>query len=192
MSATRTTQKKKVKRSNAKAALDLTWEATEYAPRKRWWWYLALIVIALYASLIALLMGQWSIAAVIVAAAIAYLTIYSSKPKRYAYTLAGKRLEAKTLGVSGRRARTLQWDLADYRAFTDESITRSDGTKFLHFTLIPKARLGTAQDIYLTGDTETDIAIGTAFETVLPYDEDSEYRNRVTRLERLMGWLRLR
>lgn len=175
-------RKVRAKDSDTRTVLPLTWIATEYEKRKRWWWFAAVLYIATALTFLMLAMGLWSNAAVIVAITIAFFVFYGSKPKTWTFTL-----EKETLTIGPKT-----YPLARYKAFTIEETlaSKKEPAKSL-IVLLPRNRFGVPLELYLTGDDDTDATIAEALETLLPFDEAPGYQTRERVFTRLARWLRL-
>ena len=145
----------------------LRWIATEYVPKKRWWWYVVLGWIGLTLTFLFLALGEWSIAAVASAAALALIVMYAVKPRVWHYTL------SKTMLTVGK----LTWPLEQFRAFTLEEISQGKNRKpVLVLILLPRGRFAGTRDVYLTGDFDFDSQITERLAADLPFDEAEQYQ----------------
>jgi hypothetical protein len=154
----------------------VTWSATEYAPRKRWWWFVALTLIAGWLSLLAIAFQDWFILAVIVSATGAFFVMYLPKPKVWRYQLTDQELHV------GERI----WPIGDFRAFTIETVAQRKGRDpYELVVLLPRSRFKPARDVYLTGDMAIDALVAGAFGAALPFDEAWDYRQHARLIDRL-------
>lgn len=182
MTATPKTTSTKTPRASAKdgsagAALPFSWSAVEYVPKKRWWWFVGLTLVAAWLSLLALATEEWFVLAVIVVAAIALIVSYGRKPRTIDYALT-----KTTLKVG-----PMMWRLEEFKTIAVEMIPLRDGSTVEVLVLIPSRRFRRAQDVYLPGDVETAESIIDRFATLLPVTAD------VSRplIDRIARWLRL-
>ncbi len=175
-------ESKKEKNSNARPVLPVTWRAIEPGPHKRWWWYVAFIIVMVWLMSFLILLHEWFVLACVVAATVSILVIYGRAPRQMAY-----RLDSQTLTVN---KQTLQLD--DYRAFTTQTArVVVDGIKPVIVILLPRRRLGFSSQIALPENVDETTKVLNTFWEVLPFDDAKDYLADLRFLDRFAHWLRL-
>ncbi|TQO19696.1 hypothetical protein FB472_1269 [Rhodoglobus vestalii] len=172
----------RTKNGRDSVTLPVQWTATEYVPRKRWWWFIGLVLVAAWFSLLMIALREWSVLAFIVAATLTMLVTYVPRARDQKWTLKMTSLSVDKTTVQ----------LENYRAFTIEELP---GTKAIaprpSITLLPMRRLGWPFSVYLPASEETTAGIIEALEVVLPYNDAVSYQTSTRILQRLTRWLRL-
>ena len=149
------------------AALPLSWSATEYVPRKRWWWYPILGWVVMILTSVLLAAGNWSAAALTLAAGGALVLMYLAKSRVWHYTLTPDELQLS----SGKKRRV--WPVAEFRGFTTELIYEGKRrAPYELLLLLPRSRFGLLRDVYLPEGLEPRIAIAQALDGVIPFVEE--------------------
>lgn len=172
----------RTKNGRASVTIPVQWTATEYVPRKRWWWFIGLVLIAGWFSLLIIALREWYVLAFIIAATLTIFVVYLPRARDQKWTL-------KTSSLTVDKT-TIQ--LENYRAFTIEELP---GTKAIaprpSITLLPMRRLGWPFPVYLPASETTTAGIIEALEVVLPYNDAVSYQTSTRILQRLTRWLRL-
>lgn len=167
-----------------KTTLPFSWTATEYAPRKRWWWFLAFGYIVLAVTSLLFAFGNWSAGLLAFVIGIAVFRWYLPKPRQFEFILT-----RDAISISGTK---ITWPLGRYRAFIVEQIPQRSGRDpFELVVLIPKGRFGTAKDMYLPDDVTVRTHLFETLTTVLPYDETLTNERPGRAIDRMARMLRL-
>lgn len=168
--------------SPATPVVPLTWTAREYVPRKRWWWFVGLAMIALWFSLLLIVLREWYVLAFVLTATVTLFVLYLPKPRLQTWTLDGTRLTVDKTVIK----------LENYRAFTIEELPETKTTSARSsITLLPKRRLGWPFPVYLPHKSDLDASIMDSFGQVLPYSEADQYQTFTRMLNHIARWTRL-
>lgn len=148
----------------------ISWEAKEYLQReKKAGWYVALIIVGVALSALAVFLKSWSFLVLIIVCVLA-LIVYSVRPPR----MLKYKLEKDGL-VEGPR----KFKFADYKAF---GIYREGQTYSIILT--PKKRFGSRVTVYFPSEQGEKIV--DAFGARLPMEEV-----KLDLIDKLVRWLRI-
>lgn len=154
----------------------LAWIGTEGDERKPWWWWFILSVITATLTAWAWTSGEHSVAVLVAVVALTIIALGTTKPRHFTYRLEGNRLQRKAEKVT-------ELDLLVFDRCRPERIGQTET-----LALMPKARFGLPQHLYLPVDSDLRDAVVAAITALVPMAEADSARPQRT-AQRIIDWL---